>query len=167
MFAINGISSNQPLAAGLYKTTDLNSRDVLVNYSTTVPNEIINFNTEVNLPVLTKFGLSRQANLLIHNKSNIAYHQQVVTFGGVSETSSRISVLPYASKILPITLNNNWRNQLDKGVTIKIKDYNDTYYFSYTKFVYYLPQIILAIAGLPLVALSIFGAWRLLVYRRQ
>lgn len=102
-FAIHGLDSSRPYPAGLYKTTDLQEKDIIVETLDSEPVVEGNLSFEVKLQPWHLLGLKLPAQVIIRNGSNIAHHNMTLSLSSstldIAKSTSLVdTVLPYTAR---------------------------------------------------------------------
>ena len=108
VFAIHGIDSVQPHPAGGYKT-DVDTKDVLVNFEKTLPGTFDNLVVSSNLPDTVTSGFKHNFLITLENKGTKAV--KISTLNVVSpdvqidfEEKPELTIPPYGKRNVPLTL---------------------------------------------------------------
>lgn len=181
VFAINGVSSTTPYAAGSYKGSDLTTKDVEVSFAESFTPAEPQLTVELNPSEVSQIGVPGFYTLSITNPTGEAWYdieaQLAVTDATVrsSLTTQNISViLPYQTLSWPVQFTNaSWGGMQEVPVQLVVKDGQKTYYdqtpsvTSGPEFVSYLKDlntILTVVAGCAIVTLA---AGSILVFRRR
>jgi len=110
VFVIHGLNSSTPYPAGYYKLEDVNSKDVLVTFSSTEPVPTTNISSELEPNPLGLLGFPISQSLHLHNHSNIAFYHTSVDLASqdfVLTSPQQLSIdtlLPFTSTTLSLKL---------------------------------------------------------------
>ncbi|HSW89911.1 MAG TPA: transglutaminase-like domain-containing protein [Patescibacteria group bacterium] len=174
-FVTHSTSSTLPLAAGLYKFGDTDSKDIDVSFTNTLPRQEDHFDITFPTPPTQLLRIHQRATVRIHNASlHAVYNTPVVVriFEGGAETNqttTQVTLPPLSDKDLEVVLPQT-RLFATQPLQLQVSSIGKTYTHDLT-----LRSVVTT--NLPLIAIAalvagsgltiIFIAWRLLVPRRK
>lgn len=109
-FVHKGLSSTQPLPAGVYKTDSKKGGDIQVEFSESLPQKRSDLSLDFDLPTRTFSGFPVSGNFIITNKGNQAEENLLLVIsqeGGIALSNQKIeigTIPPFAKRQVPLNL---------------------------------------------------------------
>lgn len=171
VFAIQGLNSEKPYPAGLYKFNQQNSKDIHIEVVNQIPTSAMMLDFDLNMPLITRIGWQKQLELKITNHSGLAIYDlspqlntdkgQVLTYHQLQP----LTLLPFQTGQLKLEFD-QWRIPGD-NIAVKLYDTNKQIHLQ--RFIWLGTLLAGGFATLVAFGLFVFAkkAWRVLVSRRS
>lgn len=121
VFAINGVSSTTPYAAGFYKAQDSTTKDVQITFTQAPPELPNEYHIRISSQQLFGLPVPGLSILTLTNNSGTAVYDLNLTVGNVVRQID--ALLPFESRAVPITLlTETWSLPRAERATVTIRD---------------------------------------------
>lgn len=179
VFAINGVSSTTPYAAGSYKVGNFESKDVEVSFTETPPTVEPEFNLTAQADSLFATSIPGRGVLRLENTTGRAWYDVQVAASTSSDVTIEITadsplrILPFQTLELPVAvISNSLWNSTNTPVSISIttQDTTETYELTLRSgpaFVKELTERRIVIGLVASITISTLIAGSVLVFRRR
>ncbi len=173
-FAIQGVSSQFPLAAGMYTTPTQDGKQIHVEFIDSIPSYTQTFSSDLHLSPSSLFGLQNTYRLRLTNTSLSAVYAVPTTIrvqntAGSLELSDKVTLAPLGSIDIPIALP---RNDIlsTYATTVNVRVQNQSFDHAITvqsTLQENLPLLLVTLVVATILGIAAFITWRLLVPRRK
>lgn len=173
-FATLGISSQFPLAAGMYTSPTQEGKQIHVEFVDSIPSSTQNFSTDLHVSPSALFGLQNTYRLRLTNTSLSAVYAVPTTIrvqntAGSLELSDKVTLAPLGSVDIPIALPR--KDILSTyATTVNVRIQNQSFDHAITvqsTLQDNLPLLLVTVVVAAILGIATFITWRLLVPRRK
>ncbi len=173
-FATQGISSERPYPAGMYKTQESPSKDVLVQFVDKIPNISQKFESNLKIHPRALFGIGGSYVVTLTNTSlqgvyAVPYTVRVQNSAGIVELSDKVSLHPLQTMEIPLQLPRSdilstYQTKVNVRINSQVFDHEINVQSTIQENLVFI--LITIVVGVCLASIA-FITWRLLVPRRR
>ncbi len=174
VFATQGLSSSNPVPAGMYKSNDQESKDIQTEFLETVPAFPDTFSTSLHIRPRTLLGLTDTYAITVKNTSLHAVYAVPLTLiaenqDGKVQIDNKITLIPLEEKEIPVQLpRKGLFSQGTSIITVTIGGQEFTHELTLKNTIrQYFPLIVITVLVGTSIGVCIFITRRLLVPRWQ